>query len=116
MKRLFAISGLVLIVLVLLAVTKPPQKPPPETKPVVEDVQVIEVSPAVIDTYVRDNISSLSPVAATMGGTFYVTKVASNAGVGTVEYEDGHMSYTADFTYDRYKVGEPTLETFVVRE
>lgn len=52
-----------------------------------------------IETYVKTNISTLSPVQATMGGTFYVTRIRILNGEGTVNYEDGHMAYVADFTY-----------------
>lgn len=54
-----------------------------------------------VENYVTQNISALSPVAATMGGTFYVTNISVDpeARKGVVEYEDGHMNYTAHFTY-----------------
>jgi len=52
-----------------------------------------------IESYVRANLATLSPVEPTMGGTFYVTRIRLLDGEGTVNYEDGHMAYVADFTY-----------------
>ncbi|HYE23249.1 MAG TPA: hypothetical protein VEA92_02225 [Candidatus Paceibacterota bacterium] len=52
-----------------------------------------------IENYVRARLAELSPVAPTMGGTFYVTRIRLLDGEGTVNYEDGHMAYVADFTY-----------------
>jgi len=52
-----------------------------------------------IESYIRTNLTELSPVEPSMGGTFYVTRIRLLDGEGTVNYEDGHMAYTADFTY-----------------
>ncbi len=52
-----------------------------------------------IDTYIKQNISHLSPKPAVLGGTFYVVSVKAINGKGVVVYEDGHNAYTADFTY-----------------
>jgi hypothetical protein len=52
-----------------------------------------------IETYVRQNISALSPEPEVLGGTFYVTKIEAANGRGEVEYEDGHNAFKADFTY-----------------
>lgn len=52
-----------------------------------------------IEGYVREHLATLSPVQATMGGTFYVTRIRLLDGKGTVNYEDGHNAYVADFTY-----------------
>jgi len=52
-----------------------------------------------IEGYVRANLATLSPVAPTMGGTFYVTRIKLLNGTGTVNYEDGHNAHVADFTY-----------------
>lgn len=68
-----------------------------------------------IETYVKQNIRTLSPLKETVGGTFYVTEIESDGGTGTVEYEDGHNAYTADFTYIVDANGKPTIDTFVIR-
>ena len=52
-----------------------------------------------IETYIGAHISELSPVQEVLGGTFYVTEVTAANGKGVAKYEDGHMSYIADFTY-----------------
>jgi hypothetical protein len=52
-----------------------------------------------IQTYISQNISTLSPVGASLGGTFFVTSIQAEDGHGVVEYEDGHNAYTADFIY-----------------
>jgi hypothetical protein len=67
------------------------------------------------EAYVRENISSLSPEAEVLGGTFYVTEVEAKEGVGVVEYEDGHNAFTADFTYERGASGSPAITSFTVR-
>ncbi len=69
-----------------------------------------------INAYVQNNISTLSPVKEQVGGTFYVTKIATADGSGVVEYEDGHNAYTADFSYVIEEDGKPTVSSFVVRE
>jgi hypothetical protein len=68
-----------------------------------------------IETYIRQNISQLSPEPAVLGGTFYVTSVEASDGHGTVSYEDGHIALTADFVYtvDKYGI---TISSFAVRE
>ncbi len=58
-----------------------------------------------IENHVKANISTLSTEQAVLGGTFYVTRISLAPGVegrgtGVVEYEDGHMAYVADFSYD----------------
>ncbi len=68
-----------------------------------------------VETYVRTNISTLSPVKAQLGGTFYVTSIAAHGGAGTVSYEDGHNAYTADFTYNVSQQGRPSVTSFTVR-
>lgn len=52
-----------------------------------------------IESYVTQNISTLSPEKEVLGGTFYVTSIQAADGQGVVSYEDGHNAYTADFTY-----------------
>ena len=67
-----------------------------------------------IETFVRQNISQLSPEPAVMGGTFHVTDITSDGNRGTVSYEDGHIALIADFTYliDKYGI---TITSFEVR-
>ncbi len=67
-----------------------------------------------VQSYVRQNISQLSPEPAVMGGTFYVTDIKTDGTSGTVWYEDGHIALIADFTYliDKYGI---TITSFEVQ-
>lgn len=69
-----------------------------------------------IESYVRNSISALSPVKEVLGGTFYVTEIETDNGVGVVHYEDGHIALIADFTYEVDASGKPSITSFKVRE
>lgn len=77
------------------------------------ETETLPSDDAVIE-YVRDNISELSPQKEVLGGTFFVTKITVDNGTGTVEYEDGHNAFTADFTYTKDSAGAPLISTFVL--
>lgn len=68
-----------------------------------------------VENYLRENISALSPVPAVLGGTWYVTSstidVEKNS--GTVEYEDGHIQETRNFSYTTNEKGEVIILTIV---
>lgn len=81
---------------------------------IAESVTFTKEAPG-IEEYVADNISSLSPEAAQLGGTFYVTRIDAKDGAGSVSYEDGHSAYTADFTYSLDDAGAVSVDSFVVR-
>lgn len=66
--------------------------------------------------YVRQNISTLSSIQASLGGTFYVTNIEATSGTGTVKYEDGHMAYIADFTYTKDAAGNMSITSFAIRK
>lgn len=54
----------------------------------------------VVEKYLRENISNISPTKEVLGGRFYITKInwlGSNS--GTIEYEDGHILLNALFDY-----------------
>lgn len=68
-----------------------------------------------IESYVRYDISNLSPIKESLGGTFYVTSLETHDGTGVVSYEDGHNAYTADFTYEISGIGQPLVRNFVIR-
>lgn len=69
-----------------------------------------------IENFVTKNISSLSPEKEVLGGKFYVTKIQASNGVGTVEYEDGHIALVADFTYETDIAGRVSVLSFTVRK
>lgn len=59
-----------------------------------------EINKEVVATYIRDNISTLSPEEAVLGGTFYVTNINfldNNSAI--VSYEDGHIVLEAQATF-----------------
>lgn len=69
-----------------------------------------------VEAYVRENISTLSPEPAVLGGTLFVTNIEAGNGMGVVEYEDGHNAFTADFAYSLDEAGKVTIDSFKVRE
>lgn len=69
-----------------------------------------------VETFVRNNISSLSPDKEVVGGTFYVTDFQAQGGKGVVSYEDGHVAFTADFTYTVDQNGNVNITSFQVRK
>ena len=68
-----------------------------------------------VESYVSQNISELSPIKEVLGGKFYVTQVEVLNGRGVVSYEDGHIAYTADFSYTSSDRTGHTITSFVVR-
>jgi len=71
-----------------------------------------------VESYVTENISALSPIKETMGGTFYVTQieVEPEEHKGHVKYEDGHNAYEADFTYTSNDRTGHTITSFVIQD
>jgi hypothetical protein len=70
-----------------------------------------------VESYVTQNISALSPIKETMGGTFYVTEIEVDPTErkGHVSYEDGHMAYEAEFTYTSDDRTGHTITSFVIK-
>lgn len=82
------------------------------TVPVVNENADIETKVA---AYVRDNISNLSPEKEVLGGKYQVTDLAfTGDNTGTVSYEDGHVAYTAIFSYNISETGDVTIVTFEI--
>lgn len=69
-----------------------------------------------IETYIGQNIGDLAPVQAVLGGKFFVTEVDAANGKGVAKYEDGHVSYIADFTYTQDSVNGYTITKFKNRK
>lgn len=69
-----------------------------------------------IEDFIIQNISILSPEKEVLGGKFYITKIQANNGTGTVEYEDGHIAFTADFTYQTDVAGKVSVVSFKIRK
>ena len=70
-----------------------------------------------VESYVTENISALSPIKETMGGTFYVTEIEVEPAEkkGHVKYEDGHMAYEAEFTYTSDDRTGHTITSFIIK-
>lgn len=62
---------------------------------------VSEDIPYIVESYLRENISMLSPVPAVLGGTWYVVSLTIDPAMnsGTVIYEDGHIQEKRSFSY-----------------
>lgn len=73
-------------------------------------------NPDSVTSYISKNISALSPQKEVLGGTFYVTNITFDAGTGTVEYEDGHNAFVADFSYEFESDGSVSVTSFEIVE
>ncbi len=61
-----------------------------------------------VEKYLKDNIISLSPVKAVLGGSWHVLSntIDLEKKSGTVMYEDGHIQEKKNFTYTTNEKGE----------
>ena len=62
--------------------------------------EISSTTQSLVENYIRDNISALSPEPAVLGGTFYVTSIqfiSPNSSV--VDYEDGHIALSAQVDF-----------------
>ena len=76
-----------------------------------------EEKETIVASYITENISVLSPEPEVLGGTFYVTDIRfTGTNSGVVEYEDGHIALTADFTFTIGNSGTIEVELMNVRE
>jgi hypothetical protein len=105
MKKPYIIGILAIILAAVVVFGFFRKEPDPE---IVSDPQV--------ELYVKENISALSPIKEQLGGTFYVTNMTLENGEGTVEYEDGHNAYTADFNYGLSSTGQIEILNFNPRQ
>ncbi len=103
MKRILVIIALLLLASLSLVVFKDKDTEAPQGKLMS------------VESYVSQNISELSPEKEVLGGKFYVTDIQVADGKGVVSYEDGHVAYTADFSYTSNDRTGHTITSFVVR-
>lgn len=69
-----------------------------------------------LEAYLRDNIETLSPAKAVLGGTFYITSLRQSSDTSAVvQYEDGHIALTADVIFTKTSTGEIQIEEFIIR-
>jgi hypothetical protein len=70
----------------------------------------------VLEVYLNDNISILSPIKEVLGGKFYLTKLEIlEAGKGRVEYEDGHIALVGLFSF-AFNGLEIQISDFIIEE
>lgn len=55
-----------------------------------------KANPVAVENYIKENISTLSPEEAVLGGTFYVTDINFiDEHSALISYEDGHIALQA---------------------
>jgi len=70
-------------------------------------------SKVLVENYVKENISVLSPTKEVLGGKFFVTKILFiDEDSGEVEYEDGHILLKSSFDYNIDKDGKVEVLDF----
>lgn len=73
-----------------------------------EEPCVSEDEQAMIENYLKENISTLSPTKEVLGGKFYITRfLFSEPGIVMVDYEDGHIALEAEV---RYSIDEDKVD------
>jgi len=55
-----------------------------------------------VEAYIRENIATIAPEKAVLGGTWYVVTntVDVDSNTGSVTYEDGHIQKTSNYSYE----------------
>jgi hypothetical protein len=70
-----------------------------------------------VENYIKDNISSLSPEEAVLGGTFYVTGIRFLGDDNClVDYEDGHIAFTALANFQISEANEVEIASFEIQK
>lgn len=99
---------LAIMIMIVFIITRPKKLAPetilPDQKNIEENLVTsnLEVEQQeIVFEYLKKNISTLSPEKEVLGGTFYITSIdfldKNNL---IVDYEDGHVAFTAKVTYD----------------
>lgn len=87
-----------------------------QEKPLQDQNDSFKIETAVRD-YIKKNISTLSPVEAVLGGKFYVTSISfTGPDSCAVNYEDGHISLTANASFKINSSGSVEISSFKVVE
>lgn len=68
-----------------------------------------------IEAYIRQNIATIAPEKAQLGGTWYVVTntIDITTNTGTVIYEDGHIQKTSNYTYETDAQSKVTTVSFI---
>jgi len=108
-KKILTIAILLVVILGFFYFLKKKEAiAPVVVPPVVTDMNLDLVERASVESYLKENISELSPVKAVLGGTWYVVSSTINLekNSGTVTYEDGHIQEKKNFSYTTNEKGE----------
>lgn len=108
-------KSIIFLVIVLVAIGAAAYMWYPMLKPASDVEQAPAGKLMSIEDYVSQNISALSPEKEVLGGKFFVTEIAAADGRGVVSYEDGHVAYTADFTYESDDRTGHEITSFIIR-
>ncbi len=96
-------KNLKILILILIVFSISPCFKKEEKEIVVEEPKNTEINleeKTLIENYLQENISDLSPEKEVLGGKFYITKLEiKKDNSGLVEYEDGHIALQANFDY-----------------
>jgi len=100
MKKNIIIITILLVIVVVSIVYLVPKKE--VIAPVVTDISYSDLNEKEnVESYLRSNIATLSPVKAVLGGTWYVVSMTLDfeKNSGTVTYKDGHVQEKKNFIY-----------------
>lgn len=113
-SALLATAGLVALIGIGIYAATTQQAPAPVVQETSADAPTGKLMS--VEAYVTQNISAISPIKETMGGTFYVTEIEiePERQRGNVKYEDGHNAYEANFTYISDDRAGHTITSFVI--
>lgn len=74
-------------------------------------------SKTLVENYIKENISELSPEKEVLGGKFYVISLFfTDDNSGIVSYEDGHVLFDASFDYKISESGIIDINNFNILE
>ena len=81
-----------------------------------EEPCIEENRQALVEEYLKENISALSPEKEVLGGKFYITRFRfTGDNTVTIDYEDGHIAFIADVSYD-VQDGQVIVENFSISD
>ncbi len=68
----------------------------------------------ILENYLKNNISQISPEKEVLGGKFYITNLTEiSSDTAEVEYEDGHIALRARFNF-KISNGEVSITNFTL--
>ena len=68
----------------------------------------------ILENYLKNNISQISPEKEVLGGKFYITNLTiTSSDTAEVDYEDGHIALSAKFNF-KINGGKIDITNFVI--